>query len=193
MKEAAVGRQEQTPFPSKEQADALHHLDERIAAAKAALDKQTPELDAAQAEWEKTARAAPPKGTPADVTAALAVDPDKRTPQQKQAVSAYFRTVAPQLGDARDQVAKLTEEKKRLTAKIPTTLVTTAVAPRTVRLLPRGNWQDDSGEIGSRPCPRSWRHRPLPTLPQLRGRAGWRSAGRRGSTWRGGSSRATTR
>ena len=147
VKENAVGRQEQTPFPSKEQADALRKLDEEVAAAKAALDQQTPELDAAQVEWEKTARATPPKGAPADVTAALAVDSEKRTPQQKQAVTAYFHSVAPQLADARAQVAKLEEEKKQLTAKIPTTLTTVAVAPRTVRILPRGNWLDDSGEI----------------------------------------------
>ncbi len=147
VKEAAVGRQEQTPFPSKEQTEALRKLDEQIAAAKAPLNEQTPELDAALAEWEKTAHAAPPKGAPADVTAALAVDADKRTPQQKQAISAYFRTVAPQLSAARAAVAKLEEEKKQLTAAIPTTLITMAVAPRTVRLLPRGDWQNDSGEI----------------------------------------------
>ncbi len=180
VKEAAVGRQEQTPFPSKEQAEQLHTLDEQIAAAKAALDKQTPELDAAQAEWEKTAHAAPPKGAPADATAALAVDPDKRTPQQKQAVSAYFHTVAPQLGDARAQVAKLTEEKKQLTAKIPTTLVTTAVAPRTVRLLPRGNWQDDSGEIEQPAVPAFLATPPPPNPPPAsgEGRVGDRRATR---------------
>jgi hypothetical protein len=147
VKEAAVGRQEQTPFPSKEQAEQLHKLDEQIAAAKAALDKQASALDAAEAEWEKTVRAAPPKGAPADATAALAVDADKRTPQQKQAVIAYFRTVAPQLTDARAAVAKVEEEKKQLTAAIPTTLITVALTPRTVRILPRGNWLDDSGEI----------------------------------------------
>ncbi|HVS37066.1 MAG TPA: PSD1 and planctomycete cytochrome C domain-containing protein [Gemmataceae bacterium] len=147
VKEAPVGRQEQTPFPSKEQAEEMRKLDEKIAAAKAALEKQTPELEAAEAAWEKTARATPPKGAPADATAALAIEPEKRTPQQKQAVTAYFRTVAPELADARAQVAKLTEEKKQLTAQIPTTLVTTAVSPRTVRILPRGNWLDDSGEI----------------------------------------------
>ena len=147
VKEAAVGRQEQTPMPSKEQAEALHKLDEQIAAAKAALEKPTPELDAAEADWEKTAHATPPKGPPADVTAAFGVDPGKRTPPQKQAVVAYFRTVTPLLADARDRVAKLQEERKQATAKIPTTLVAMSVAPRTVRILPRGNWLDDSGEI----------------------------------------------
>jgi hypothetical protein len=157
LKETPVGRQEQTPFPSKEQETALRQLDERIAAARAPLDQQTPELDAAQAEWEKTLKAPPggdpaksalpAKPLPADVTAALAVEGDKRTAPQKQAVSAYFRTIAPQLNAAREQLAKLEADKKQLTATIPTSLVSTAVPPRTIRLLPRGNWQDDSGEV----------------------------------------------
>ena len=123
MQEAAVGRQEQTPLPvARSRRPRLRKLDEQIAAAKAEFERQTPELDAAQAEWEKTARAdkAPPaRGRPADVTAALAVEPDKRTPPQKQAVSAYFRTVAPQLSAARDKLAKLESDKKELVADVP--------------------------------------------------------------------------
>ncbi len=148
VQEAAVGRQVQTAFPSKDQEAEARKLDEQIAAAKADYERQTPELDAAQAEWEKAARAdkAAPK-PPADVIAALAVEPDKRTPPQKLAVSAYFRTVAPQLKAARDKLAKLEKDKKELVESFPATLVTTAGAPRTVRLLHRGNWQDDSGDV----------------------------------------------
>jgi len=148
VQEAAVGRQVQTTFPSKEQETKAHKLDEQIAAAKADYERQTPELDAARTEWEKAARAdkAAPK-PPAAVIAALAVEPDKYTPPQKLAVSAYFRTVAPQLKAARDKLAKLEKDKKELTESFPMTLVTTAAAPRTVRLLHRGNWQDDSGEV----------------------------------------------
>ncbi len=98
VKETAVGRQEQTPFPSKEQEAALHQLDEQIAASKNALERSTPDLDVAQAEWEKTATVGDAaKKAPADAKAALAVETAKRTPQQKQAITAYFRTIAPQL------------------------------------------------------------------------------------------------
>jgi Protein of unknown function (DUF1553)/Protein of unknown function (DUF1549)/Planctomycete cytochrome C len=159
VKETAVGRQEQTPMPTKEQEAELRKLDEAIAGVKAILDKQTPELEVAQAEWEKTALAeladnkawykppVPAKGLVADAAAALAVEPAKRTPQQKLAVSAYFRTVTPLLKEPRDQLAKLENDKKQLIQKVPTTLVSTAVSPRTVRVLPRGNWLDDSGEV----------------------------------------------
>ena len=332
LKEAAVGRQEQTPLPTKEQEAELHKLDDRIAAARAPLDRNTPELTAAQAEWEKTARDAaadekawgavkpdkldtlgsklavqddlsvlstgpnpdkdaytvtlktdrksitairlealthpslankslskangnfvltgfevrvttagqtdpqpvkiaraqadyaqqgfpienaiddnpatgwaieghvkaenrtavfvfdkplaggdgttlivvlkhesqyaghnigrfrlsltssatpslPGKGLPAETTRIVGIDPALRTPSEYIALAAYFRSIAPQLSEARAQVAKLEEEKKQMTAKFPTTLVSLSVAPRPIRLLPRGNWQDDSGEI----------------------------------------------
>ena len=39
----------------------------------------------------------PGKGLPGEVAAALIVDPDNRTPPQKEALSSYFRTIAPQL------------------------------------------------------------------------------------------------
>jgi Protein of unknown function (DUF1553)/Protein of unknown function (DUF1549)/Planctomycete cytochrome C len=148
VKETAVGRQEQTAFPSKEQEAELRKWDEQIAAAKAALERATPELDAAQVEWEKTARAeAAAKKAPADAVGALAVEADKRTPQQKQAISTYFHAIAPQVKKERDKLAKLENDRKQLTQKIPTTLVSMAVEPRVIRVLPRGNWQDDSGEV----------------------------------------------
>lgn len=46
----------------------------------------------------------------------------------------------------RDEIAERTREKSRLEAKIPTTLVSQSTAPRTVRVLGRGNWLDESGE-----------------------------------------------
>jgi ubiquinone/menaquinone biosynthesis C-methylase UbiE len=41
----------------------------------------------------------------------------------------------------------LNRQKAQLEAEIPTTLITEAVPPRTMRILPRGNWQDDSGPV----------------------------------------------
>ncbi len=58
------------------------------------------------------------------------------------------------IGDAeREQDAdsprleRLREELKSLEQSIVTTLATTATEPREMRVLPRGNWMDDSGEI----------------------------------------------
>ena len=45
------------------------------------------------------------------------------------------------------KVDDLKRQKAQLRAEIPTTLITEAVPPRTMRILPRGNWQDDSGPV----------------------------------------------
>jgi hypothetical protein len=47
------------------------------------------------------------------------------------------------------KVAGLQKQKAEFSKKSPSTLITTAVAPRMVRILKRGNWLDDSGEIVS--------------------------------------------
>lgn len=92
-------------------------------------------------------------GLPAEFAKIIDIDPAKRTPQQRQSLSAHFRSVAPELQSARDKVAELDRKKAELEKSFPKTLVTTAVAPRTVRILARGNWQDDSGEIVSPAIP----------------------------------------
>ena len=53
----------------------------------------------------------------------------------------------------RAKIAELDRKKAALEKTFPKTLVTTAVAPRLVRILARGNWQDDSGEIVSPAIP----------------------------------------
>ena len=47
----------------------------------------------------------------------------------------------------REQITAAETRKKQLLAAVPKTLVTEAVAPRVMRILPRGNWLDDSGQI----------------------------------------------
>ena len=84
---------------------------------------------------------------PANVREALAAAPEKRTDAQKNDLAAYFRTVAPALQPVRDELAALEKGKTELLAGMPTCLVTVSSAPRTVRVLPRGNWLDDSGPV----------------------------------------------
>ncbi len=56
IKEAANGRREAgMPILSEQQTAQLKTLDERLAAAKAALETDTPELAAAQLKWEQSA------------------------------------------------------------------------------------------------------------------------------------------
>ncbi|MEM7384910.1 MAG: PSD1 and planctomycete cytochrome C domain-containing protein, partial [Verrucomicrobiota bacterium] len=49
--------------------------------------------------------------------------------------------------EANDNLKSLVEERDQLRKSARRTMITVAVKPRTTRLLPRGNWLDDSGEI----------------------------------------------
>ena len=98
--------------------------------------------------------AAPPK----KIGEILAVPLAKRSDEQKKTLAAHYRTFAPELAAARKELVDLKERIKRLEKAFPTSLVSVRLAkPRTVRILPRGNWQDESGpevqpKIGRASC-----------------------------------------
>jgi mono/diheme cytochrome c family protein len=78
---------------------------------------------------------------------ALALAPDKRSAKQKDALAAHYRSIAPALEDTRRALAPIAKARAELDARIARCLVATAAPPRTVRILARGNWQDESGEV----------------------------------------------
>ena len=82
-----------------------------------------------------------------EVREALAVEATKRNAEQKRRLIDYFRTITPLLNATRAALAPLEKEEKELDGRLRRCLVTTAAPPRTVHVLPRGNWQDDSGEV----------------------------------------------
>jgi hypothetical protein len=84
---------------------------------------------------------------PPELTVLLDIESSQRTEPQKKKLAEYYRTIAPQLSAARDQLAALEKQRTKLDETIPTTLVTESVSPRMIRVLPRGNWMDDSGEV----------------------------------------------
>jgi hypothetical protein len=101
----------------------------------------------------------PGSGLPAEVVQALGVEPGKRTPQQKQALARYFRTVAPQLEPQRRQLSALERRKQDILKAAPETEISMAGPPRVMRVLRRGNWLDDSGSVVTPDTPGS-----LPSL-----------------------------
>src|SRR5436190_3561218 len=153
VSEKPVGRQDQTKLPTPDQAAQLKALDEELAAAKAEFAIKTPELTAAREKWEAVAREMPPKGLPAPILAALKEEVAKRTPKQEDLLDAEFRKQAPELAAEREKVAGLEKERAKLDATMLSTLVSISMPPRTMRILPRGNWLDDSGEVVSPAIP----------------------------------------
>ncbi len=91
---------------------------------------------------------APNAAMPAEVFAALQVEPEKRTAAQKEKITVHFRSIAPELKPLRDQIANLEKDRADFEKTIPRCLVSEANgAPRTVRILPRGDWMNDKGDV----------------------------------------------
>jgi hypothetical protein len=86
-----------------------------------------------------------PQIPPANIAEILAVADRNET--QRNELAAYYRSIAPALEPQRAKLKELEQARAALDQQIPITLVTNAVAPRMVRVLKRGNWMDDTGEI----------------------------------------------
>jgi len=84
---------------------------------------------------------------PEGIAAILKLEPDQRNEKQTQQLAAHYRSTAPELADERKQLAKLQKQRERLVNSFPEVLVTTSINPRTMRVLPRGNWLDESGPV----------------------------------------------
>jgi Protein of unknown function (DUF1553)/Protein of unknown function (DUF1549) len=85
---------------------------------------------------------------PADVARILAVAPPERTPQQRETLAAYYRTVAPELAGLRARVALAEKAKDDFAATVPHCLASISMKhPRTVRILPRGNFMAETRDI----------------------------------------------
>src|SRR5439155_130979 len=84
---------------------------------------------------------APPK----EIADILKIEVSKRSAQQTAKLTQQFRQSAPQLAELRTKLASAEKEKKDFEAAAPKCLVSIHMdTPRTVRMLPRGNWMDES-------------------------------------------------
>ena len=84
---------------------------------------------------------------PDQIQSLIAIKPDQRTAEQQQEVTDYFRSQTPLLEPVRATIKAGEKMLRELEAQVTTTLVTESVAPREIRVLGRGNWMDDTGEI----------------------------------------------
>jgi hypothetical protein len=97
--------------------------------------------------------AAPPvraikgKELPKEIVTLLKTDRAKRTPPQADKVAAYFRSITPLLDPVRAQLAANEKSRDEFLKTVPRSLIAVADAPQVVRILPRGNWNTDAGEV----------------------------------------------
>ena len=86
-------------------------------------------------------------GVPSEVLEALKVARQARCENHLKALRKHFQWSSTELQPLFVELERLEASRALLEAEIPTVMVTKATKPRETRILPRGNWMDDSGEI----------------------------------------------
>lgn len=86
-------------------------------------------------------------GVPDNVIAALRKPESERSEEQRKAIDSHFQWSDAEFQQAFLALDKLEAEQGMLEAAITRVVVTQATEPGETRILPRGNWMDDSGEI----------------------------------------------
>ena len=84
---------------------------------------------------------------PAPIEQIVQIPKDQRSDEQRANLMKYFRGIAPQLEPQRQQLAQIEKSLTELDASMTSTLVTEQVMPRMIRVLARGNWMDENGEV----------------------------------------------
>jgi hypothetical protein len=89
-----------------------------------------------------------------DIAAVLSEEPEKRTAAQMKTLARHFRALTPLLDSARKELADTESENSGFLASVPRSLITIAGQPREIRVKPRGNWMDDTGDLVTPAVPR---------------------------------------
>ena len=86
-------------------------------------------------------------GVPQDIATILAINAKERSQTQQDQVRKHFRATAPVTASLRKRIDDATNEKKVLAQYAQVLISQSMKEPRVVRILNRGNWQDETGEI----------------------------------------------
>ncbi len=91
---------------------------------------------------------APLNALPADIALAASKDVSKRTVAETDRMIAYFKEASPEFAPLRKQIVDAQKSRDDYEASIPRCLISVhRSTPRTVRVLPRGNWMDETGDV----------------------------------------------
>jgi hypothetical protein len=150
IQEPGVGRRPHTRMPTPEQAARLKELNDALAKvekpykeAEAAVkdtEKVLKELSEKRKAGEKVAKEPEEKGKDAE-RALKQLDEEVQAAKEKQKAAVAARDAAKKPYD------KAKKERDAFQNTIPQTLLAVSGNPRTIHILPRGNWQDDSGPV----------------------------------------------
>jgi hypothetical protein len=90
---------------------------------------------------------------PADIVTIRSMPADQRSARQSRALEEYYLAAAPRFSEWNRQIDELEVLRRRAEVALPHSLVTVATTPRVTRILHRGDWLDESGEIVSPAVP----------------------------------------
>jgi len=165
LQEPIIGRREDGMLVvTDEESARLTTLDTELAAARKGLDEVVAKLDAAQATWEAQVLAEnlllpelAAEAQPGDAekkraeaaAEALKKAAKDRNAKEKSAIQTYYRQVVdPSQQGVFDAFAKAEQARKAYYDSLTKCLVSVSTTnKRTVRILPRGNWLDETGEV----------------------------------------------
>lgn len=165
IKEPILGKREDGMIlATPEQERQLAKLDGVLADAKKKYDAILPQLDAAQKNWESNPAAlaaslpelakdskatAVDKKTAQLASAALKKEEKSRSAKDKKEIQTYFRTLGTDLFvNERDALTRAEKERLEYYQPLTKCLVTVGAEPkRVVKILARGNFLDDTGEV----------------------------------------------
>lgn len=102
--------------------------------------------------WDKTGWTDSDR-MPDAVAVAMGIAAKDRSELQAKTVSDYYLETSPAVTKLKEKIAKEQALRSDVESAAPTVMVSKSVSPRTIRVLPRGNWMDDSGEIVSPAIP----------------------------------------
>jgi len=156
IKETAVGKQKPNLTlilpEDQQQIDALEKqiADQQIDVVLETDSTLAQRVANGQLEWEMKTVAGldADDSVPKPIIAALKTPPDDRTDEHRQQLADHYRGIAPELADARKRLADTTKQLADFRKSLRTMLVAESLPePRMTRILPRGNWLDDTGEV----------------------------------------------
>lgn len=84
---------------------------------------------------------------PADVLQVVQVDAAQRNADQQAKLAAYFRAIAPALTELRLKQFDARRAQTDYENSLPRSMISRTGNPRVVRILPRGNFLDETGEV----------------------------------------------
>ena len=161
IQESAIGRREEGMILADDAALAkLVMLDGTLAKNRAHLAElvkaSEAELRSAEADLRVRITTNPKDhAIPKEVVAALSIEKPKRNAKQAQVIADHIQRTHPLLAPVRKALDAAEAERKQFSDALPKTLVSVSTAPdfRMVRILPRGDWMNDKGEVVSPATP----------------------------------------